>query len=94
MCDIQTNKQMNRQIRKTNIYLSYLFNNLNLRINSFNAFINMLAAMQPLVFMASHVGLHTIPANKVVHVMPRLTYARWCACPAYHINKPQYIFVS
>ena len=71
MCEIQTDKQINRQIRNIHIYLLYLFNNLNLSITSFNAFINILAALQSLVFMASHVVLHTNPANKVAHEMLR-----------------------
>ena len=77
---------MNRQIFNTHIYLLYMFNDLNLSINSFNAFINISATMQPLVFMASHV---TNPANKVAHVMPLLTYARWCVCPTDYMNKTQ-----
>ena len=42
--------------------------------------------MQPFVFMASHGVLHINPARKVAHVMPRLTYARWCACPTDYMN--------
>ena len=82
MCDIQMDKPMNRQIRNTHIYLLYLFNILDLNINSFNTFINISAAMQPLVFMASHVVLHTNPAIKVAHVMSRLAYAK-LVCMSY-----------
>ena len=47
--------------------------------------------MQPFLFMASHVVFHTNPAIKVAHVMPRLTCARWCACPTDYMNKLEYV---
>ena len=78
---------MNRQIYDTHMYLLYLFDNLDWGINSFKGFINISEAMQPFLFMASHVVLHTNPAIKVAHVMSRLTYARWCACPTDYMNK-------
>ena len=56
-------------------------------MNIFNTFINISAAMQPFVFMASHVVLHTNLASKVAHVMLRFTYAHWCACPTDFMNK-------
>ena len=61
-CVIQTDKQTNRQIRNTHIHTSCIYFIIWFWASE--------AAMQPLVFMASHVVvLHTNPANKVGHVM-------------------------